>query len=233
MKERVSVRIGTSNILLICPHGHDLDDTNTNVLTLEMAKALDCCAVVNNGWRRSQTVDALLSLANCNDIHHCREAVVKDEFLDPIVSHINNRGFDPDEPVHCFLIHGIGNSVRKKANDPALDIIVGFGNGHQPRYTCELWRKDLYVDLLNQGGYKTYEGAAGGAYSARSGSNMTQAVHRIAHKAVDCFQLEFIYELRKDNKIAAKVAQDMAQIIKDWSNFTTYTRKSGTPVYEI
>ncbi|MGC5204419.1 hypothetical protein ACPXA8_27960, partial [Klebsiella pneumoniae] len=76
--------LGTSNIVLVAPHGHDLDDSHTGALTLAAAKALDAHAVVNNGWKRSKTVDEIKGEANCNNIDHCNEPVVKAEFLDPI-----------------------------------------------------------------------------------------------------------------------------------------------------
>lgn len=236
MKERVSIRLGTKNVLFVAPHGHDLDDTNTGIIAMAAADFMKANAVVNNGWRRSKTVDELASKANCNDLDHCSEDVVKAEFFDPIVSSIESvveslETADADEQnCYIFMVHGIGNSVRTKSNDPNLELIVGFGAGDPPRYTCEKSHRECFMDLYQSIGTGVYAGAPGGAYSARSYKNMTQAIHRLTGQPV--MQLEYIYEVRKTEKIAEDCGYQLGRVITamlKYNNGTPYARPAGKP----
>lgn len=226
MRERVSVRLGIKNVILICPHGHILDDTNTDIITQTAADYLDCCAVINNGWRRSDKVDALKSSANCNNINHCNEPVVKEEFLNPIDDYFANfyDDFD-DEVIHAFVIHGVGNSIRGKAKD--LDIIIGYGTGNQPRYTCDLWRKDLLAELFFNNTLNVYEGAPGGKYSARNKENLTQAL--VKEYAIQTMQIEFIYDLRKDEKTARNLGKLFGITIENYLKCDGFSAQRELP----
>jgi len=55
---------------------------------MEAADLLDCYAVVNNGWKRADKVDAILDWLIATTSNHCLEPVVKEEFLDPIETSI-------------------------------------------------------------------------------------------------------------------------------------------------
>lgn len=238
MLERVTVCHGTENILIVCPHGHYLDDENTNVLSLALAKELNAHAVINNGWKRNPSVDVLNSLANCNHGPHCKEDVVKEEFYDPIGKVLDDMFQDslviPDPDIITplvLVVHGVGNNVRNKTGVKDLDIIVGYGNGHKPHFTCASWRKNLFVDFCNNAGYVTAEGVAGGAYSARSHTNMTQVIHRTWD--VDVLQVEFIYALRKDDAIVKAVASDFAKVIGAMHQLTEYDRPDTAVVFEV
>lgn len=229
MKERVTTVLGTSPVILVAPHGHDLDDSHTGALTIAAAKALDCYAVVNNDWKRSKVVDEIKGEANCNNIDHCNEPVVKAEFLDPITDAINdiqnNDANNNNATPFVLMIHGVGNSIRAKSKDPKLDLIVGFGAGDKPRLTCEQWLTDLFIDSAEGiAKWKTYEGAPGGDYSARSSKNLTQALHRLYHGSVNVLQLEFVYEVRKDDAVAEAAGKRLADVVKSMSNYTSYTR---------
>jgi len=132
------------------------------------------------------------------------------------------------EAPFIFMIHGIGNSVRTKAGDPKLDLIVGFGAGDKPYYTCEEWQRNCFMDFCAALSWRTYAGAPGGAYSARSKKNLTQAIHReTAHPVL---QLEFIYARRNDDATAKKTGQELAAVIKSMLSLTDYARPEGTPV---
>lgn len=228
MKERVTTQLGTANVVLVAPHGHDLDDSHTGALTLAAATALKAHAIVNNDWRRAKAVDELKGLANCNNIDHCNEPVVKAEFYDPILDAINacQSNYDGvNDEVLVLMIHGIGNGVRNKAKDPKLDLIVGFGAGDKPRHTCHDWLRDLFIDHAEGvAKWKTYEGAPGGDYSARSSKNLTQAIHRSYHGSVNVLQLEFIYALRSDDAVAAATGKALADVVAACQKYTSYAR---------
>jgi hypothetical protein len=121
MKERVTTLLGTCPVIIVAPHGHHLDDSHTCSLAMAAAEELGAFAVINNNWKRSQVVDELKGLANCNNINHCQEPVVKAEFLDPIHEAISvtleeyfNKVIDTDNyglGIHrplVLMIHGVG-----------------------------------------------------------------------------------------------------------------------------
>lgn len=232
MNERVTIKTRPSNILIVCPHGHKLDDEHTNILSDKLAAKLNCHAVINNGWKRSDEVDALLSNANCNNYKHCSEPVVLEEFLTPIgeaITFMLDEEEDVDNPL-VLCVHGIGNSVRKKHNEPYLDIVVGFGNGDPARHTCAIWRKNAIVDCLAINNFKTYEGSKGGPYSAHSYNNLVQGIRR--DYGVDVLQLEFIHAIRSTEKIIEDTADRVAKAVLAAMALTSYTRPPGM-VFEL
>lgn len=229
MKERVSVRLGTAPVLVVAPHGHHLDDGNTDWLAESLADHLDAHAVVNRGWRRATAVDEVAGLANCNDIRHCREPVVDQEFLAPINSVINDANM-AGEQLLVLMIHGMGNQIRQQAGDGKLAVVVGWGNGKPPRPTCETWKKNAVVDLLNDSGVKTYEGAAGGPFSARGSNNLTQVLRQ--HNT-DVLQLEVVYAYRSTRKEAEYIGSVIGTVVETILQASDYHRPAGTLVREI
>jgi hypothetical protein len=215
--DRVTVLRGSSPVLIVAPHGHDLDDTNTSQLSELIAGLTNAHLVANNGWRRHATVDSLLGLANCNNADHVQEDVVKDEFLDPIETAIEAMLTDNDDPFSAapaeplvLMIHGIGNRVRKTVGEPKLDVIVGYGNGDKPRPTCNKHRRQFFTDLLSLK-LATFEGKAGGDYSAHSYKNVTQFIRRSF--GIDVLQLELVGALREKAALD-KTAKHIASVIE-------------------
>lgn len=243
MKERVEVIYGTENFLFVAPHGHDLDDTNTGLIAEKAARECNGSAVINHGWRRSKTVDELQGLANCNNSEHCQESVVKAEFFDPICERVENMYNDFADAVdagagglfypYIFMIHGIGGGVRKTTGDPNLDIILGFGAGQKPHYTCQQWQREFFADIS---GFKTYFGAAGGAYSARSKTNMTQAIYRKYSPMISTLavmQVEIIYQHRDTETKAENFGRSLGEYVNLLTGITGYSRTGGQPIPEI
>jgi len=146
--ERISLIDGddTTPILLVAPHG--ADDPRTGLLTRLIAEKTGAYAVINNGWERARDYDYDEDKANCNNIEHCHEDVVKQEFLDPIMEYVNTI-FDCSADVTILIMHGVSNAVNFN-RDPEIDAIVGFGEGAKPSYTCGTLRKDAFVYILNQ-----------------------------------------------------------------------------------
>ena len=220
--ERVSIIEGKKPILFVSPHVPE--EIHTDVIAVELADATDGYAVINRGWERSEYVDQFNDKANCNNITHCLEDVVKDEFLDPIMKFtsrlVKSHGF-------CYIIniHGMGNDIRKQIRDN-VDIILGYGNGEPPSYTCETWRKDAFTHLLNDCGLLTYQAKAKGKYSARKKNNLTQLFRQwpfirpaIHTAAVQSFQLEIVLDMRKHEDIAELTADMISMAVNDLMDF--------------
>jgi len=230
MKERVSVGYGTAPVLLVAPHGHQLDDSNTAELTVAAAEAIDANYVVNRGWRRDTTVDQIASKANCNDFRHCLEDVVKDEFLDPINDVITAAYANQDDLI-IVCVHGMGNGIRTTSKAPKLGAVVGYGEGKPPKYTCDLWVKDCFVDLMNAHICETWEGAPGGQFSARGNNNLTQALRQHGTQSL---QVEIVYGLRDTPKNAEKIGKDIGLLLKELLKYDhSYKRSPSVMVRSV
>jgi len=129
MSLRVGYKKGTSKVpaIIVAPHGYKYDDTNTDYIADTISNLLDCTHIINYGWERSDKFDYFKDKANCNNIEHIKEDVIKDEFLNPIINSYNNylnRGNLPS----IFIIHGVHDSIRNSPNAKYLDLIIGSGS---------------------------------------------------------------------------------------------------------
>jgi hypothetical protein len=208
--ERVSTIPGNLPIIIAAPHG--FDDTNTDVLAEYMAGFLDCFAVINRGWIKSTTVDWRKNQANCNNVVHCHEDVVQDEFLDPLMRYVVQI-LRKNSHAHLFVIHGVGSHMRSFIND--LDVIVGAGRGTQfSSSSCVEGRKDAVVGSMIAAGLGVYEGVDN-KYAGRGKNNLNQLYRRwYPDDRVQSMQLEIIYDLRKTKTISQATANIIATCIR-------------------
>ena len=231
MMERVSVQYGKHPTILVAPHAYKGDDFNTDIIVDTIASKLDCSAVINNGWQRSDELDLLNDKANCNNTNHLID-VVKDEFLNPLVRMVN-RAKKFHKRCLVVIIHGVSNYVRKIAGDSNLDMILGYGDGiPNPSYTCTYGIKDYVIYNLSRSNITAYEGKAKGRYSGFAKTNLNQfwRMHQIDF-SVESFQLEIIRELREDRTISVLTAEYIAEAIADalenryWKQPTSFKAK--------
>jgi hypothetical protein len=229
MRERVSVINGNVPILLVAPHGGSADDVNTDLLTEKIANTMDCYAIINRGFDRSDVVDVNNDKADCNRIDHITQDVVVDEFLNPILK-IKNRlvrsafsnyssmglgiapKFGKQDTLLIFYIHGVGDRIHQIANEP-VDVIVGYGLGNKKdSLTCKKWRKNLLIDVWRQESMsgEVFEGKGGGKYAGRNSNNLNQYFRKHElDRNVDTMQLEIPHCHRTTSKLnstAAKIA---------------------------
>ena len=83
--ERVELREGKIPVIVFAPHGFNGNDENTSIMARSIAKEINAYAVINKGWERSDVVNCFDDKADCNNVEHCHEDVVKDEVLDPLI----------------------------------------------------------------------------------------------------------------------------------------------------
>lgn len=247
MRERVSTIIGKNPVILVAPHG--ADDTNTALLTEIASQKIDCYAVINRGFERADYVDVNKDIADCNRINHCKEEVVFDEFLKPIIkfqnkilqkslqinnlhrmlninNQLNKEKYLSSYPVHIFHIHGCGDSVHKIANE-RVGVIIGYGSGlKKDSHTCETWRKNLFVDLWrkNSRSGDAFEGKGGGKYAGRDSNNLNQYFrkHEVVWE-VQSMQLEFPYSSRNTPEETEKTANFLADLISNYITFHSWS----------
>lgn len=229
MKERVSLIIGSTPVILIAPHGSD--DTNTDIIAESAAHKLNCYAVINRGFERDETVDVNNDKANCNRIDHCREDVVFDEFLKPIckfTEQIKNKGIlatmaEEQNVVNIFHIHGCGDIVHKIAGE-TVEVIAGYGLGlKNDSLTCEFWKKNVFVALYRKFCLHgdIFEGMGGGKYAGRDKNNMNQYFKNI-DPCVESMQLEFPFSCRNTPDKARYTGENLAFVLKNYLKCEKY-----------
>lgn len=224
--ERVSIIEGYRPVIVVAPHGYKQDDENTDMMVEYIAEDLDCYAVINRGWERSDSVDFLNDKADCNNVYHCKEDVVREEFLDPIIR-FKNRILLNNQIAYIFYIHGMSNKHRQISKDSRLDIVVGYGAGNPSSLSCDLWQKNYFLHRLNQSGLNSYEGKAGGQMSGWSRQNLNQYFRKWDYDAnVSSMQVEIIYDLRKDKDLAEITSDYISMCIKDILNTSSYNVNS-------
>lgn len=197
MRERVFTRIGKFPVILVAPHGGD--DSNTIELTKQVAEDLDIFAVINQGFRRSDSVDVDNDLANCNRIDHAQQPIVCEEFLKPILDY-KRKLLKACGEAFIFHIHGAGNIVHKMANE-WVSLIVGYGLAQkQESLSCDRDKADLFIHLYRKYCHagEVYEGKDG-IYSGRARNNLNQYFrkHELQRK-IQSMQLEFPFSFRED-----------------------------------
>jgi len=230
--ERVSlVDIGKTPVLVVAPHAYEFDDEQTGVIVTEIAQLTKGYAIINNGWKRSDQVDIFNDKADCNDVRHVHEDVVKQEFLDPIIR-FKNRILREHPMVLMFLIHGMANRHRIIAGDSQMQMVIGCGNGNPPSYSCEPWRKDVLMHLLIQSGFHPYEGSKGGPMSGWARNNMNQLFRKWYNdQRVQSCQIEVIHELREDNDTAKLTASYLADAILSALNISSFNTSATFKSY--
>jgi hypothetical protein len=223
--ERVTVAPGDSPVLIIAPH--DPDDTYTGMMAEIIAQKVDGYAVINWGWERSSQVDQIESKANCNDVSHCKQDVVREEFLEPVMNYVNRILAEHPE-VLIYILHGVGNQFGKIKKPP--EIIVGYGAGKKPSHSCDEIYKDAFLYILDTHQIAAYEGAAGGDYAGRGRNNLNQ-LYRKHHRnnSVHSMQLEIVKKLRADEESAKSTANTLSRCIKSHMDFVELARDGGLP----
>ena len=217
--ERTSIIDGddTTPILLIAPHG--ADDPRTGLLTRLIAEKTGAFAVINNGWERAKDYDYDNDQANCNNVEHIHEDVVKQEFLDPIMSYVNTI-FDCAADVTILVMHGVNDTININTN-PSLDVIVGFGEGTPPSYTCEAARKDAFIYILSQI-VDVGQGGSGGRFAGRRRKNLNQLYRKwYSDSQVHSLQIEVVRSMRCSDAATETTSEFFAQAIIEYVDFIT------------
>jgi len=222
--QRVSAQRGDCPIIIVVPHG--FDDPNTAIIGETIIKELDAYGVINYGWERADTYDYYADKANCNNINHCLEDVVKEEFFEPIINYVDAIENKHASFANIFIIHGVSNAIHNTA--PDLDLIVGYGEGSPPSHTCDQWFLDVFLHNLDKQCFKPYQGKAGGNYSARRKQNLNQLFRlwpEYENHNVFSTQIEVVRNLRNTKQEAQSTGRDLSNAIED----TVELRESNAP----
>lgn len=228
INSRVNVVRGKNPILIVVPHGAPNNDTNTDVVGSAIAKAVNCHAVINQGFERADDVDVDNDLADCNRISHVKQPVVYDEFLHPILKICGLQVLGHKNPITIFHIHGVGDRIHQEAGEP-VGLILGWGLGsNKNSYSCSKWRKNLFVHIwrtnfASNGVGEIFEGKGGGKYAGKGPDNMNQYFRREqVHSNVSSMQLEIPFNMRSDEGIAKSMGLHLAGTILEYLKWNSF-----------
>lgn len=231
LMSRVNIRRGKSPIIIVAPHGNQEDDQNTDLISDIISKELDAYAVINKGWRRAKEALLSESKANLNSIKHCLLDPCKKEFLQPLVN-CKHECILQFGKCNIFYIHGMANKIRHKTNE-AVDLVLGFGSGEPPSYTCNLGHKNALVVRLREQGLNVYQGKPGGRFSAWNADNLTQFFrsYYLDHR-VQSIQIEIVNLRRYDETISVETALSLSKAFdKLLSSQTVYHKNLEVKEY--
>jgi len=221
--ERVSLIQGSVPVIIVAPHGFDQNDFNTALIAEQIANRTKCFAIINRGFERSNQVDCFLDKADCNDINHIHEDVVKEEFLDPIIRY-KTRLLKYYDEVFIYHIHGMSDRHKTIVGDPSLGIVLGYGAGKPDSFTCQNWHKDFTLSYLNDNGITSYQGSKGGPMSGWARSNLNQLFRKkYLDERVNSMQLEITYSLRNTDDVAKKTADVISSAVLKMGFYTSFT----------
>jgi hypothetical protein len=228
--ERVSIISGKLPIIIVSPHGFNGDDENTSLIAEHIAHGINAYAVINRGFERSDIIDVINDKADCNNVSHCHEDVVKEEFLEPIVRY-KNKILQKHPSAYIYYIHGMSDKHRKVVKDE-MDVVIGFGAGSPNSFTCAIWQKNYLCHLLNKYGMNTYEGSKGGPMSGWSRNNMNQLFRKwYPDKRVDSMQLEITHKMRCTPSEATTTAEYISMAIETMLDVKNFSQTTPNKVY--
>ena len=112
-----------------------------------------------------------------------------------------------------------------------MDLVIGYGAGKVDRFSCDPWRKDLFIHFLENEKITTYEGSKSGRMSGWANSNMNQLFRtKFFNPKVHSMQIEIIHELRRDEEIATITADYLAhcmlKLINDKNTLIVMNKKN-------
>lgn len=170
--ERVSIIEGDTSVLLVVPYG--ANEQNVARMGEILAHDIGAYAVINRGWKRSPSVDHARDMADCNDLRHLYEDVVREEFLNPILRTVVRMKNRFDDHVLVLILIEVDRDTRAGTDDEILDIVLGCGAGHPPAHSCSRRTKNSLMYFLQSEGFGVYEGGAGSKYSGKAKKNLNQ-----------------------------------------------------------
>lgn len=221
---RVNLHRGRKPIMVVAPHGYHEDDYNTEIIADVIATELQAYSVINIGWHRGENAILGESVANLNDINHCMLSPCRKEFLNPMLE-FKDECIEKFNKINVFYIHGMANKIRKDAGDK-VDIVLGFGQGDPPSYTCHLDYKNAMVTRFREEGLNVYQAKVGGKFAAWKPENLTQLWRgKYKDKRVHGMQIEIVNSLRSDPAAAVKVALRMTRALDKFLHSKTYFHK--------
>ena len=192
---------GATNILLIAPHGHHLDDEKTGELTRLVAEQNGCYAIINEYYGKKLAGSRRINL---NDLMQVKKHL-QDEFLNPLLEY-KNKMVEEYGSAWIFWIHGaeqasIKNDAngRNDINPDEIKVLVGYGQKtDNDRLTAEPETAAQLIESLTQHDLKAVaanpdipQGTKSFCGHDRNNMNQLFRAGEYRDENVQSFQLEF------------------------------------------
>ncbi|MGD8344677.1 MAG: hypothetical protein PVI38_18035 [Desulfobacterales bacterium] len=204
----IQVSTGSTDIVLVAPHGLAEDDENTDRVTQQTAERLACTAIINIGLPRKQL-----------DLNSIQQAKRHPTFIQTLKSTI-----EPGERSRVIWIHGMKDkSAAVEAGNlnagAPIDCLIGYGL--PDRMTASPDTITCLVSWLNTGGLRTVVAADDRSkFRGHSAGNMNQWFRNQGYpfSQVESLQLELSWSgVREEgciSKTAAILAAAFNQLMK-------------------
>lgn len=213
---------GSSNVLVLAPHGHPADDRNTELVAYHLAESLDCRASINNGKYRRATDphDPTHVSTDLNNPDQARSHG-KDWWF-PILKLVDEIHRQFGAPALVAAIHGMRDKTAKAAGGPRCRFIVGVGYEKSPyraeRATVCPETRDGLIEGFTRAGYEAVDGTPGFAAT----KTIVPALFDEVRAPLEAFQLEIAWKGMRDTpENAEKTAEMTARVIRRFGVFRT------------
>ena len=197
---------GSTDIVLVAPHGLAEDDENTDRVTHQTAKRLACVAIINIGIPRKQM-----------DLNSIQQAKHHPTFIQTLKSTVTQR-----ERSRVIWVHGMkDNSAAVEAGNmnaaAPIDCLIGYGL--PDRMTADPDTITRLASLLNSGGLRTVVAAAERSkFRGHSTDNMNQWFRNQGYPLaqVQSLQLELSWSGVREEGCISQTAAILAAALKQF-----------------
>lgn len=230
MSERVSIIESSQDkeIIVVAPHGNNKDDINTAFIAEKMANFCDSFAIINRGWKKEAHYNYDMDHANCNNISHCFEDVVFEEFLEPCTGFIKRIVRTGKRPLVC-IIHGVSDFVRVETGNSNLDVLIGNGQGGS--LTCPLPIINfISYFAFDDHNVNCYLAGPGSRYAGKSKTNLNQYLANTY--GAYCLQFEIVYNRRSNLTKSEVIANKLGDSIENALKYHSATQYMQFPELE-
>lgn len=240
---------GTGNIILVAPHGCLGDDVNTSILVRFLRNKLNCYAVINEVYRRTnwieingmkvkEPIDLYCNNVDLNHIPQIETAGLEKKWLGTIKEYKKNI-LKKHGTCLVFFIHGAKDKQVHTVDNQQADILLGVGKAQtgsglvdRPTATEETVDK-LKASLQQESSIKAvvarasteFPDISGNKYAGWDKRNLNQLLPKrsngILDPTVQSIQLELKFTGLRDDENIESTACRLAQAIKQLPGIVT------------
>ena len=219
---------GSSNVILVAPHGHKSNDIRTGKLVRQIAEKIKCYAIINEKYAKPKNKsepDKKGFKVNLNNIQQVKQHL-KTEFLEPLKNYKDEIIKKYGEAV-ILWIHGaedehIKGDVVDKTIADSVKILVGYGQkkGENNRLTAKEETVNNIISALTGKGLKAVLANPNKRVYRNNYSYCGSALHNMnqfffSDKRVQSLQLEIKESDCRNTMLNVKnTAQSMSKAIK-------------------
>ena len=238
MDNKIQLVDGTVNILLIAPHGHPKNDTNTGELARKIANRINCFAVINEYYRRpykdektktTYKTNKKEGIVNLNSMKGIESAGMKDEYLVPIITIKNKILANGATKVFVIHIHGKEDDKdeNKVVNNKKPFMLIGCGKGKPNRISADANIVENFSILVTGNKKHPIDSRIekGGGYSGWSRDNLNQLFTGVSlpeykDEKVQSIQIEIKYTGFRDKDNLDRTADTISSALREMAELS-------------